>query len=120
MTLSGLAEDAFEFFYATVPEQTPSRVLFTSRQAHKGFGSTRTQIVGLGGAAIFPWTGVMVTLLGERNQVDVQTPDAWTAGTILINWFPYAHVELQLMERLQFPSGGSAASTLFFQVHYFL
>jgi hypothetical protein len=82
--------------------------------------TTRTQIVGVGGAAIFPWTGVMVTLLGERNQVDVQTPDAWTAGTILVNWFPYAHVELQLMERLQFPSGGSAVSTLFFQVHYFL
>jgi hypothetical protein len=82
--------------------------------------TTRTQIVGAAGFATFPITGVMVTLIGERNQVDVQTPDAWTAATALCNWFPYAHFELQLMGRLQFPSGGSVASTLFFQVHYFL
>jgi hypothetical protein len=63
---------------------------------------------------------VMATLIGERNQVDVQVPDAWTAATALINWLPYAHVELQLMERLQFPTGGSPANTFFFQVHYFL
>lgn len=82
--------------------------------------TTRTQIVGAAGLAVFPTRGVMVTLIGERNQVDVQTPDAWTAATALCNWFPYAHFELQLMGRLQVPSGGSAASTLFFQVHYFL
>lgn len=81
---------------------------------------TRTQIVGAAGFAVFPTTGVMVTLLGERNQVDVQVQDAWTAATGLINWFPYAHFELQLMGRLQFPTGGSAAQTLFFQIHYFL
>ncbi len=80
----------------------------------------RTQIVGAAGFAVLPIPGVMVTLLGERNQIDVAVPDAWTAATLLINWFPYAHFELQLMERLQFPSGGSAAQTLFFQAHYFL
>jgi hypothetical protein len=82
--------------------------------------TTRAQIVGAGGFAVLPVAGVMVTLLGERNQVDVQSPDAWTAATALLGWFPYAHFELQLMERLQFPSGGSAAETLFFQAHYFL
>jgi hypothetical protein len=82
--------------------------------------TTRTQMVGAGGLALFPLAGVVVTLIGERNQVDLQTPDAWTAATALCNWFPYAHFELQLMGRLQFPSGGSTASTLFFQVHYFL
>ncbi len=82
--------------------------------------TTRTQIVGAAGFAVLPVTGVAVTLLGERNQVDVQVPDAWTAATALVNWLPYAHFELQLMERLQFPTGGSVASTLFFQVHYFL
>jgi hypothetical protein len=82
--------------------------------------TTRTQIVGAAGFAVLPITGVAVTLLGERNQVDVQVPDAWTAATALVNWLPYAHFELQLMERLQFPTGGSVASTLFFQVHYFL
>jgi hypothetical protein len=35
-------------------------------------------------------------------------------------WFPYAHFEMQLMERVQAPSGGSANNTLFFQIHCFL
>jgi hypothetical protein len=82
--------------------------------------TVRAQIVGAAGFAVLPISGVMVTLLGERNQIDVGFPDAWTAGTLLINWFPYAHFELQLMERLQFPTGGSPAETVFFQAHYFL
>lgn len=80
----------------------------------------RTQIVGAAGFTVFPLPGVMVTLLGERNQIDVALPDAQTAATLLVNWFPYAHFEAQLMGRLQFPSGGDAAKTLFFQIHYFL
>jgi hypothetical protein len=80
----------------------------------------RVQIVGAAGVSVFPLPGVTATLIGERNQVDVQVPDAWTAATALVNWLPYAHVELQLMERLQFPTGGSPANTFFFQVHYFL
>jgi hypothetical protein len=79
-----------------------------------------TQIVGAAGFTVFPVAGVMITLLGERNQVDVQINDAYTAGTLLVNWFPYAHFEMQLMERVQYPTGGSANNTLFFQVHYFL
>ena len=82
--------------------------------------SARAQIVGAAGFTLFPLRGVMITALGERNQVDVQVNDAYTTGTLLVNWLPYAHFELQLMERVQFPSGGSAANTLFFQIHYFL
>jgi hypothetical protein len=82
--------------------------------------AVRTQIVGAAGFAVLPIPGVMATFLGERNQIDVAVPDAWSAATLLVNWFPYAHFELQLMERLQFPTGGSPAETLFFQVHYFL
>lgn len=82
--------------------------------------TNRTQVVGAAGVTILPVRGVMLTLLGERNQVDVQIDDAWTAGTFLFNWFPYAHVELQLMERFQIPSGGSLANTVFVQLHYFL
>jgi hypothetical protein len=80
----------------------------------------QTQIVGAAGFSLFPVTGVMITLLGERNQLDVTINDAYTAGTLLVNWFPYAHLELQLMERVQVPTGGSAANTLFIQLHYFL
>ncbi len=81
---------------------------------------TQTQIVGAAGFSLFPATGLMITLLGERNQVEVSINDAYTAGTLLVNWFPYAHLELQLMERVQVPTGGSAANTLFIQLHYFL
>ena len=81
----------------------------------------RTQMVGLAGLAVLPVRSVIVTALAERNQTDVAVRDAaWTAATLLVNWFPYPHVETQLMGRLQFPSGTDAAKTLFFQVHYFL
>ncbi len=80
----------------------------------------RVQVVALAGLTIFPVRGVLVTALAERNQIDVQVADAWTAGTLLVNWFPYAHVEFQLMERIQQPSGGSLVNTLFLQLHYFL
>ena len=80
----------------------------------------RTQMVGIGGVAVTPTRGVIVTLLGERNQLDVKVRGAaWTAATALINWFPYPHVEAQVMGRLQFPSGGETAKTLFAQLHYF-
>jgi hypothetical protein len=82
--------------------------------------TNRTQLVGAVGFTVLPLKGLLITLLGERNQVDVQVDSAWTAGTLLISWFPYAHVEAQLMERVQFPSGGSAANTFFLQLHYFL
>jgi len=80
----------------------------------------RYQVVGLAGAALFPVRGVTATALVERNQVDINVADAWTALTALINWSPYAHCELQVMGRLQFPSGGEAAKTFFLQAHYFL
>ncbi|HVZ88877.1 MAG TPA: hypothetical protein VHG72_18045 [Polyangia bacterium] len=82
--------------------------------------TSRQQVVGAAGFSVFPITGVMITLLGERNQVDVQVNDAYTAGTLLVSWFPYAHFEMQLMERVQYPSGGTPNNTLFFQIHYFL
>jgi hypothetical protein len=81
---------------------------------------SRTQLVGAGGFTLFPAAGVMITVLGERNQVDVMINDAYSAGTLLVNWFPYAHLELQLMARVQVPTGGRAANTFFAQLHYFL
>lgn len=54
------------------------------------------------------------------NQIYTDLADTTRTQIVGVNWFPYAHVELQLMERLQFPSGASSASTLFFQVHYSL
>jgi hypothetical protein len=105
-------------------EQARTLLLAEVNEVHLLFSdrgsTTRDQIVGAAGVAVFPVRGLVVTLLGERNQIDLQLPDSWTAATGLINWFPYAHCELQLMGRLQFPSGGDTAKTLFFQAHYFL
>jgi hypothetical protein len=81
---------------------------------------TRNQVVGLAGFTVLPIPSLMLTLIGERNQIDVDLPSAWTAADALINWFPYAHGEIQLMGRLQFPTGGAAAKTLFIQLHYYL
>ncbi len=80
---------------------------------------TRAQFVGAAGVALLPVKGVVLTLLGEHNQVDLYAPASWTAATALLNWFPYAHCEAQVMGRLQFPRGGEAAKTLFVQVHYY-
>ena len=84
-----------------------------------GVGS-RTQMIGLAGLAVLPCPRRDRDALGERNQIDVAVRDAaWTAADLLINWFPYPHVEMQVMGRLQFPAGRDIAKTFFAQLHYF-
>lgn len=81
----------------------------------------RNQFVGAAGLAVLPVRGFMVTLLGERNQVDLEVRGAvWNAVTGLVSFFPYPHFELQVMGRLQLPGGGPAAPSLLAQIHYFL
>jgi hypothetical protein len=80
----------------------------------------RRQIVAAAGFTVLPVPSVMGTLMGELDQIDVALPDAWTAVDALVNWFPYAHFELQAVGRLQHPTGGDNAKTFFFQLHYFL
>lgn len=82
---------------------------------------TRQQLIGAAGLAALPLRGLMVTLLGERNQVDLQVRDsAWNAAGLFVNWFPYPHVELMVMTRFQFAAGSDATKTLLAQLHYFL
>jgi hypothetical protein len=77
--------------------------------------------VGAAGFALLPVKGLMATLLGERTQTDLSAGDTATnAATGLFSWFPYAHVEVQLVGQLAFPSGLPAAKTFLAQVHYFL
>jgi hypothetical protein len=84
-------------------------------------GLGRNQFVGAGGFSLLPARGLMLTMLAERNQEDLAVRAAvWNAGTAMLNWFPYPHVELQAMGRLQFPGGATSTKTLFIQVHYFL
>jgi hypothetical protein len=83
--------------------------------------SGRGQVVGAAGFSVLPVKGALITVLGERNQEDVQVRDAArTAATLLLGWFPYAHVEIQLMGRAEFPDGLPATKTFFAQLHYFL
>jgi len=82
--------------------------------------TARRQIVSAAGVTWIPIPGIVATVLGERNQLDVQFPDAWTAATALLSWFPYAHCEVQVMGRLQAATGSETARTFFAQLHYFL
>ena len=82
---------------------------------------TRSQMVGAAGFSVLPIRGLMATVLAERNQVDLAVSDAvWNAATAFVSWFPYAHVEVQVMGRLQFPGAGTTATTFLAQLHYFL
>jgi hypothetical protein len=83
--------------------------------------SASYQLVALGGLTFMPTKAIMATVLGERDQVDLAVRGAaYDAGTILLNWFPYAHCEIQAMGRVEDPSGGQTAKTFFLQLHYFL
>lgn len=81
---------------------------------------SRRQVVAAAGLTLMPAPWLMATVLGEHNQIDVSFPDAWTAVDAFVNWFPYAHVELQAVGRIQHPTGGDDAKTFLFQLHYFL
>jgi hypothetical protein len=82
---------------------------------------SRSQLVAAVGFSTLPVRGLIFTLLGERYQTDLQVRDAaHTAGTALVNWFPYPHFELQVMGRLQHPGGGDTTKTVLAQLHYFL
>lgn len=79
------------------------------------------QFVGLAGFSVLPAKGLMLTGYLERNQVDLTVADsAWNALDGLVGWFPYAHVELQILGRLQFPTGTATTKTFLAQIHYFL
>lgn len=85
--------------------------------------ATRHQFVGAAGLSVLPFKGVTLTGLVERRQTDLSVLDSTTnAIGGFLNWFPYPHFELQVMGRLQQPSGPSSESmkTLFVQVHYYL
>ena len=82
---------------------------------------SRFQFVGAAGLSLLPYRGILATLLAERFQDDLAVRQAeWTAATALLSWFPYAHIEAQIMLRADIPGGGDAAKTFFAQLHYYL
>jgi hypothetical protein len=107
--------------YWIAPART--MVLFEADLAHRELdsGSGSDGFVGLGGVAVLPTKGLIVTLLGERSQTEISAGNTATnAAVVLLSWFPYAHAELQLLGQVQFPSGLPAAKTFLAQLHYFL
>jgi hypothetical protein len=83
-------------------------------------GSTWS-MVSLVGASLLPVRGTMVSVYGERSHSDLRVANAaWNAADLELTWFPYAHFEVQVLGRLQFPAGGDVARTLLAQLHYFL
>ncbi|MDX2021539.1 MAG: hypothetical protein SF187_14950 [Deltaproteobacteria bacterium] len=83
--------------------------------------AAQNQLVGAAGFTFLPWNSLMFTALGERLQTAIQVKDSATnAATGLLNWFPYPHVEMQLVGRMQMPTGQGNATTILLQVHYYL
>ena len=83
--------------------------------------ASRQQLVGAAGFALLPVRGLMFTALAERSHADISAvSSATTAGTAMLSWFPYPHLEIQVMGRLQFPWGTAPARTVLAQVHYSL
>jgi hypothetical protein len=79
------------------------------------------QFIGMGGLSVLPVKGVMATVLQEHEQVDLRdSGTTYDATSVLLNWFPYAHCEVQGMARFELPNGGQWAKTFFIQLHYFL
>jgi hypothetical protein len=81
---------------------------------------TRFQAIATAGVTVLPLPSLMLTALWERNQIDLAVPASWNGADAFMSWFPYAHFEVQVFGRLQFPSGGDVAKTFFAQIHYFL
>jgi hypothetical protein len=82
---------------------------------------TRGQATAVLGAAVLPVRGVMVTVLGESYQEDLAVRGAARrAASARLGWFPYAHLEAEVMARAEFPSGAMTTTTWLAQLHYFL
>jgi hypothetical protein len=79
----------------------------------------RWQAIATAGVTVLPLASIPITVLVERNQIDVAVADGWTGLTAFVGWFPYAHCEAQVFGRLQFPTGGDVAKTFFAQLHYY-
>jgi hypothetical protein len=78
--------------------------------------------VGYFGATVFPFKGLWVTAFAEGKQTDIKIKDSTTtAYGGQLNWFPYPHVEIVWVGRIQVPSGISeSAKMAFLFVHYYL
>jgi hypothetical protein len=82
---------------------------------------TSYQVVGAGGVSVLPTRGVLATVLGEINQVDLAARGSrYLAASAFVSWFPYAHCEVQVLGRLQFPADLPTTKTFFLQLHYYL
>jgi hypothetical protein len=81
----------------------------------------RGQAIAALGASVLPVRGLMLTALGEHYQEDIEVRGAArSAASLLVDWSPYAHVELRVMARAELPAGTDATKVLLAQLHYFL
>lgn len=103
----------------------PAKLMFLGEanivNQHFDGPAAQNQLVGAAGFTFLPWNSLVFTALGERLQTSVAVRDSATnAATGLLNWFPYPHIEMQLVGRMQLPTGQDAAKTVLLQVHYYL
>ena len=85
-------------------------------------GASRGQLVLHAGATWMPARGWMASAILERFDEDLAIEGvARTAGSLQLQWFPTAHVELILLGRAQLMgSFDQRAQLLMLQAHYYL
>jgi hypothetical protein len=96
-----------------------TNVTTTSLTVGQSFSSNR--MTGYLGATLFPVRGWWASMYFEVSQTDIKVKGtATTAVNGQLNWFPYPHLEMIILGRVQAPHGTESAKSLLIQLHYFL
>jgi hypothetical protein len=103
----------------------PARLMFLGeadvirQQIKSSIG--QTQFVSFTGLTFIPIRGLMSTVAYERFQQDLNVKNtAHNAYDLEINFFPWAHIELLGLGRIQHNGDGSNATLGMLQFHYYL
>lgn len=84
-------------------------------------GDGANQLVVFAGPTFFPVRGLWLSGYFEHNQTDIRVKGTATeAFDGQLNWFPYPHLELVILGRVQAPQQQQSVKTLMIQVHYYL
>lgn len=92
---------------------------FIQLQGDSGVASN--QLIAYVGPTIFPVRGLWLGAFAELRQTDIKVKGTATqAINGQLNWFPYPHLELVILARMQSPQQQEAAKSLVAQLHLFL
>jgi hypothetical protein len=90
-------------------------------QTIKGSSEAQTQFVSYAGLTLIPIRGLMATAAYERFQENLEIKrTGHNAYDLEVNFFPWAHIELLILGRIQQNADGTNATLGMLQFHYYL